>query len=64
MNVNLFGSFHTTDNWEVEKENTYIKCKFFQLSIKIIHLAKSYALYRHFALPLHNYLIEKYVKYI
>lgn len=23
-----------SDNWEVEDENTYIKCKFFQLSIK------------------------------
>jgi len=53
-----------SNNWEVEEENTYIKCKFFQLSIKMVHFAKTYTLYRHLALPPHNYLIEEYVKYI
>ncbi len=47
------------NNWEVEEENTYIKCKFFQLSIKMIHLAKTYTLYKYFSLPPHNYLIFK-----
>jgi hypothetical protein len=27
------------DNWGVEEENAYIKCNFFQISIKMIHLA-------------------------
>ncbi len=52
------------DNWEVGEENTNIKCKFFQLSIKMIHLVETYTLYKYFALPPHNYSIEKYVKYI